>query len=60
MSLEKIKYDGLYIGTARSIPTIINQSTLHYWTQKKAKNELVAAKCPSHYQYLKQTHYNKD
>jgi hypothetical protein len=57
MSLEKIKYDGLYIGTARTVPAIFNTATENYWRQKKAKNEHVVNKCPSHYQYLKTKHY---
>jgi len=59
MSLEKIKYDGLYTIPGQSmIPEILKKETLQYWAQKKIKNELVAAKCPSHYQYLRQTYHN--
>jgi tryptophan halogenase len=54
MSLEKIKYDKL---CSNNDTPIFNIATQQYWTQKKIKTELVANKCPTHYQYLKKKHY---
>jgi tryptophan halogenase len=57
MSVEKILYDATFM-TPGKTPELLSQTTLNYWSQKKKRNELIALKCPSHYQYLKKTHYN--
>jgi tryptophan halogenase len=53
--IERLQYDSKYINPIDT--DFIKKQTLQYWAQKKARNELVAAKCPSHYQYLRETHY---
>lgn len=55
MAIEKIKYDHSVWGKGDLV--LLKDSTLHYWNQKKIKNKLVADKCPSHYQYLKEKIY---
>jgi tryptophan halogenase len=57
LTLEKENYDSLYLSSRKTEATFIRQETLNYWKQKKIKNELLADKCPSHYEYLKHTHY---
>ena len=59
-SMEKDLYDDLYITPPNLKTGQLNQDTLNYWNRKKVQNELTAAKCPSHYQYLKQTHFNNE
>jgi len=56
MAIEKIKYDHSVWGKGEPL-VLLKESTLHYWNQKKAKNKLIADKCPSHYQYLKDKIY---
>jgi tryptophan halogenase len=57
LALERQNFDSLYVSSKKVEATFIKQETLNYWRQKKIKNEIVADKCPSHYEYLKHTHY---